>query len=133
MSEDKEGLIELEVLAPRLVRLRFTGLVDEHDAVRAVRDSANAAGRRPYAILCETPKLKGLTPGARKAFANEFGGVPLIAVALVNASMPTRALSTFVVAAINILRRDHRLEIGFHDDAAAARTWLESVLAKTSS
>ena len=123
-----EGLIEVIVEGPQLVRLRFTGLVDEHDAIKAVAQSAAAVGEQPYAILCETPNLKGLTPKARKAFADGFGKVDLVAVAMIRPSLPTRALSTFVVAAINILRPKRRMEIAFFDEDDTARRWATGLL-----
>jgi hypothetical protein len=125
----KEGLIEVTLEAPRIVRVRFTGMVDAPDATHMAEQTIRAVGHQPYAILCETPDLKGLTPAARKQFATEFGRLPLVCVAMLRPSLPTRALATFIVAAINILRPKQRMELAFFEDDVGAVTWATAQLA----
>lgn len=124
-----DGLIGVSLEAPRVVRVCFTGMVDAPDATRMAEQSVHAVNHQPYVILCETPNLKGLTPAARKQFATEFGRLPLVAVAMLRPALPTRALATFIVAAINIIRPKQRMEIAFFDDDGAATTWATARLA----
>lgn len=126
-----EGFVTAHKEGDTVIRLTFTGLVDGPDADRSARACRDAFGDRPFAMMVETPQLKGLTPLARKEFADMFHRLNVVACALMRASLPTRAISTFIVAAINIFRRQRRLELAFYEDDDEARAWCEKMVAQT--
>lgn len=125
-----EGFVTSHVEGATVIRLTFTGLVDGPDAGTSARACRDAFGDKAFAMMVETPQLKGLTPLARKEFADMFHRLNVVACALLRASLPTRAISTFIVAAINIFRRSRRLELAFYDDDAEARAWCEKIVAQ---
>lgn len=111
---------------PSVVVLRYVGTLEEDHAQR-ITDLCRETSRRPFAIVCDTAQLAGVSPPARRKFAEGFKGVPLVAAAFVRASMRTRALATFVVTAINMMR-DTKISMGFFDDEQAAETWAVGVV-----
>lgn len=124
-----DGFVGHNVEGPHVIRLHFTGLVDGPDGYTSAKACRDAFGESAFAMMVETPQLKGLTPLARKTFADLYSNLPVVACALLRASLPTRAVSTFIVAAINIFRRDRRMELACFDDDDEARAWCEKVIA----
>ncbi|MBX7196660.1 MAG: hypothetical protein U0234_28790 [Sandaracinus sp.] len=116
---------------PSVVVLRYVGTLEEEHAQR-ITDLCRETSRRPFAIVCDTAQLAGVSPPARRKFAEGFKGVPLVAAAFVRASMRTRALATFVVTAINMMR-DTKIATGFFEDEGAAETWALGIVGELES
>lgn len=111
---------------PSVVVIRYVGTLEEDHAQR-ITDLCRETAKRPFAIVCDTKELAGVSPQARRRFAEGFKGVPLVAAAFVRASLRTRALGTFVVTAINMMR-DTKISTGFFDDEPAAEAWALNVV-----
>ncbi len=117
--------------APSTMHLTFTGDIEAEHAARVIEECGTQTEGKPFIILLHTPGMKGVSPQARKVFADGFKEMPLVAAGFIGASIRTRAIATFVVAAINVLR-DKKMAVSFFDDDNAARSWAAEQLASWS-
>jgi len=113
---------------PSTVLLTFTGDIEDIHAAKVIEACAHYSAGKPFTILLHTPGMKSVTPKARKVFADGFKDMPLVAAGFTSASIRTRAIATFVVAAINILRTE-KMAVGFFEGDDPARVWAAERLA----
>lgn len=119
----------MSIELPALVHVRFAGEIQEDETRTFLERCREGIGDSPFAILCETHELRTVTPASRKVFAEGFKQMPLRGVAFVGASLRTRAIVTFVVGAINVVRpAEAKLQTSFFEDRDEAKSWLSTVV-----
>jgi hypothetical protein len=130
MSEDRKQT-QLEFVAPRLVRVRFKGVVDLEDAKRIYDFIEARVKDEPY-FLNEylIDELEAATPDARGHAAERLKLLPQRAIALIGGTFAQRTLGKLVLKASIMLDGSTKNNVGStFKTEEEARAWLDAYAA----
>jgi hypothetical protein len=127
MNQDDNQTV-LEFIEPRLVRVRFQGLVDLPEATRIYDFIESKVKDQPY-FLNEyiIENLGGATPEGRGHAAARLKRLPQRAIAIIGGSFAQRTLGKLVLKASIMLDGSGKTNVGStFKTEGEAREWLEA-------
>lgn len=113
---------------PDIIFMRFGGAVTTDDALELLRRQVGMSeGRNLLFFMIDAEKLDNIAPEGRKAVAETLKEIPLRGMAVIKAPLKARVVTKLVITAINLFRKDSKLNpIAFFDTEEEGRAWIAS-------
>lgn len=113
---------------PDVIFMKFGGAATTDDALELLqRQVEMAKGKSIIFFLIDAENLDTIAPDGRRAVAETMKTIPLRGMAVIHAPIKAKMVTKLVITAINLFRRDAKLNpVAFFDTEAEAQQWLAS-------
>lgn len=113
---------------PDVIYMKFGGTATTDDALELLqRQVGMAEGKSIVFFLIDAENLETIAPDGRRAVAETMKTIPLRGMAVIHAPIKAKMVTKLVITAINLFRRDAKLNpVAFFDTEAEAQQWIAS-------
>jgi hypothetical protein len=113
-------------MEPDIIYMKFGGTATTEDSLELLRRQvAMSEGRNLLFFLIDAEELDTIAPEGRKAVAETLKELPLRGMAVVQAPLKAKVVARLVITAINLFRKDAKLNpVSFFDTEEEGLAWI---------